>query len=128
MEKFVTRYRPFIAAVLCGFDRLVFRGTLLPLIMPRGMFNFLTRANVRLLDFKEYVLATSERLKQASLAEAVTHDRPIRYLHASTTDKEGLARRLLADLPQWPRVARPATRAHRHDRLHALRQLLHAAG
>ncbi|MEK7837415.1 MAG: hypothetical protein AAB328_05460 [candidate division NC10 bacterium] len=99
MDQFLARYRPRIAAVLSGFDRLVFRGTLLPLVMPGGMFCFLQRANVGLLDFKDYVLATSERVKAAALREAVEHDRPVRYLESSTTDKEKLARRLLAEHP-----------------------------
>jgi hypothetical protein len=99
MTKFLARYRPRIAAVLCGFDRLVFRGTLLPLVMPGGMFCFLQRAQVGLLDFKEYVLATSERVKAAALREALEHDRPIRYRESRRTDKEPLARRLLAEHP-----------------------------
>jgi hypothetical protein len=40
---------------------LVFRGTLLPLMPDQAMFHFLTRAGVRLLDFKDYVSQTSER-------------------------------------------------------------------
>ena len=90
---------PVVAAVLCGFDRLVFRGSLLPLIIPQGMYNFLKRADVQLLDFKDYVLATSERVKDAALRPAVAQARPIRYLAASSTDKEALARRLLAEHP-----------------------------
>jgi hypothetical protein len=97
MTKFVARYRPRIAAVLSGFDRLVFRGTLLPLVMPGGMFCFLQRAHVGLLDFKDYVRATSERLTAVVLREAIEHDRPVRYLDSSRTDKETLARQLLAE-------------------------------
>ena len=87
MDQFLARYRPRIAAVLSGFDRLVFRGTLLPLVMPGGMFCFLQRAQVGLLDFKDSVLATSERVKEVALREALEHDRPVRYLESSTTDK-----------------------------------------
>jgi len=99
MERFLARYRPLITAVLSGFDRLVFRGTLIPLVRPGGMYTFLTRAQIALLDFKPYVLATSERVKAAALREALEHDRPIRYLESSTIDKEALARRLLAEHP-----------------------------
>jgi hypothetical protein len=99
MDRFLSRYRPRISAVLSGFDRLVFRGALLPLIMPGGMFCFLQRAHVGLLDFKAYVEATTERVKAAALREAVEHDRPIRYLASSDTDKEKLARHLLAEHP-----------------------------
>ncbi len=99
METFVARYRPAITAVLSGFDRLVFRGTLLPLVMERGMHTFLSRARIRLLDFKTYVSATSERVKEASLRAAVEQNRPVRYLESARTDKEALAHQLLAEHP-----------------------------
>ena len=99
MERFIARYRSLVTGVLSGFDRLVFRGHLIPLIRERGMFFFLEAAGVRLLDFKKYVLDTTERLKEASLAEARKRDRPIRYLESSATNKEALARQLLAEHP-----------------------------
>jgi hypothetical protein len=99
VEKFVARYRSLVTGVLSGFDRLVFRGSLLPLMRPGGMYLFLEAASVRLLDFKKFVLSTTERVKEASLAEARRLDRPIRYLESSATDKEQLARRLLAKHP-----------------------------
>jgi hypothetical protein len=99
VETFIARYRPAVTAVLNGFDRLVFRGTLLPLVMERGMHTLLARVGVRLLDFKHYALATSEAVKHAALKEAVTQERPIRYLQSAHTDKEALARRLLAEHP-----------------------------
>jgi hypothetical protein len=99
VDKFVAHYRPAITAILNGFDRLVFRGTLLPLVMERGMHTLLARIGVRLLDFKHYAFATSERVKDAALQEAVKQQRPVRYLQSAHTDKEALARRLLADHP-----------------------------
>ena len=99
MEKFLARYGSLVTGVLSGFDRLAFRGSLLALIREGGMYAFLQRAGVLLLDFKDFVLATSKRLERASLAEAEKRQRPIRYLQASSTDKEALARRLLADHP-----------------------------
>jgi hypothetical protein len=99
MDRFLARYRSRISAVLSGFDRLVFRGSLLPLIMPGGMFCFLQRAHVGLLDFKDYVEATTKRVIAGALREAVEHERPIRYLESSTIDKEKLARQLLAEHP-----------------------------
>jgi len=99
MDAFVARHRSAVTAVLSGFDRLVFRGTLLPLVRPRGMYSFLTRAGVRLLDFKKYVEKTSERIKEASLAEATRLGRPVRYLESSRINKEDLVRRILAEDP-----------------------------
>ena len=99
MESFLARFGSLVTAVLSGFDRLVFRGTLIPLVMPGGMHTFLTRAKVRLLDFKEYVLQTSNNVKAASLREAIAADRPIRYLTSSKTDKEDFSHRLLDEHP-----------------------------
>lgn len=99
METFLARYRPAITGVLSGFDRLVFRGSILALIRKGGMYTFLQRAGVQLLGFKDFVLATSEQLKKASLAEAREHDRPIQHLPSSTTDKEALAQELLRQHP-----------------------------
>jgi hypothetical protein len=88
-----------VTAVLSGFDRLVFRGTLLPLMRQYGMFHFLEHAGVRLLDFKKYVMRTSERVKAAALDEVRKLGRPQMYLHSSGTSKEDLARKLLAEHP-----------------------------
>ena len=63
------------------------------------MHVFLSRANVRLLDFKKLALETSERVKKAALAEAERRGRPVRYLESSSTSKEALARQLLVENP-----------------------------
>jgi hypothetical protein len=99
VKGFIARYGPLVTAVLSGFDRLVFRGTLMPLVRDYGMFHFLQHAGVRLLDFKKYVLTTSERLKTAALADVLKFDRPQVYLGSSRTSKEDLARKLLAEHP-----------------------------
>lgn len=99
MESFLSRFGSLVTAVLSGFDRLVFRGTLIPLVRPLGMYSFLTRAGVRLLDFGKFVQRTSEAVKAASLREAIEGDRPIRYLMSSRTDKEDLSHQLLEKHP-----------------------------
>ena len=99
MDHFVARYASLVTSTLCGFDRLVFRGTLQPLVMKGGMFGFLCRAGKRLLDFKEFVVATSERVKAAALAEVERLGRPTRYLESPKISKEDLARRLLEEHP-----------------------------
>jgi hypothetical protein len=92
LDKFIARYSSLVTGVLSGFDRLVFRGSLLPLVRDGGMFFFLERAGVRLLDFKSVVLGTSERVKAVAFAEANRLGRPVRYLESSATDKEQFAR------------------------------------
>ena len=97
MEKFLFHDQSIVTGVLSGLDRLVFRGSLLPLIRDGGMFVFLKRSGVRLLDFKKFVLSTSDRLKNASLAEAHQHGRPVHPILSSTTSKEDVARHLLEE-------------------------------
>lgn len=100
MKEFLSHHAGLVTSVLSGFDRLVFRGHLLPLMQAWGMFFFLQAAGIRLLDYKKYVTATSQRLKEASLAEAIRGNRPIEYLQISKESKEERARRLLAEYPR----------------------------
>jgi hypothetical protein len=99
LKTFVTRHAPRITCTLSGFDRLVFRGTLLPLVRDRGMHVLLSHAKVRLLDFKDFALKTSERVKAAARAEAERHRRPTQYLESPRTSKEDLAQALLRKHP-----------------------------
>ena len=99
MGAFLSRFGSLVTAVLSGFDRLVFRGTLIPLVRPRGMHTFLLRAGVRLLDFGDFVQRTSAEVKAAALQEAVDGGRPIRYLASSKHDKEDLSHQLLEEHP-----------------------------
>jgi hypothetical protein len=99
MDTFVSRFRGLVTGVLSGFDRLVFCGHLTPLRFDGGMFLFLKRTGIRLLDFKHYVVATSEAVRDRSLAQAERDHRPVRYLPSSATSKEDLARTLLAEHP-----------------------------
>jgi hypothetical protein len=99
VEKFLSRYRSFVTGVLSGFDRVVFHGILQRLMRQDGMYFLLQDAKVRLLDFKDFALAATERVKQASLAEAERDNRPIKYLQSPSVDKQALARKVLAENP-----------------------------
>lgn len=99
MEKFVARHQSIVTGVLSGFDRLVFRGTLPLFRQDRGMHIFLGRAKVAWVDWKKFMLATSERVKKAVVAEVERARRPIQYLPSPKTRKEDLAREILAERP-----------------------------
>lgn len=98
MEKFIARHRALVSSVLSGFDRLVFRGSLRAL-RHLGIYGFLHRAGVRLLDFGKFAQETTERVKDAALAEAGQCGRPVIYLDSPRTSKEDLARQLLQQQP-----------------------------
>jgi len=99
MKRFLTRFESLVSGVLSGFDRLVFRGSLLPLMRPRGMHDFLARSGIQLLDFGEYAKTTTERVNGAALAAASEAGRPVRYLTSSRGSKEDIARGLLREHP-----------------------------
>lgn len=99
MKRFVSRFESLITGVLSGFDRLVFRGSLLPLMRPRGMHDFLGRTGIRLLDFGGYADKITERVKVAALAAARDAGRPVEYLSSSRGSKEEMASAILRDHP-----------------------------
>jgi len=99
MKNFLSRFGSKITGVLSGFDRLVFRGTLIPLVREGGMLSFLCRAGVQLLGFGAFVEKTSKAVKQASLEEAQREQRPVLYLASSKTNKEELVGKILREKP-----------------------------
>ena len=99
VDKFIAMHRAIVVAVLSGFDRLVFRGTLLELVRNGGMFAFLTRADVPLLDFKQFATEATTSIREAATAEAKRLGRPLTYLESPKVSKEDLARKLLAEHP-----------------------------
>ena len=92
MDKFLARHGEAVIGTLCGFDRLVFRGTLRPLAHRGGMMRYLWAAQVLLKDFAAHAQELSGRLKAASAALARQSERPLRYLASSACNKEELAR------------------------------------
>ena len=96
MEKFTANHQGQISGVLSGFDRLVFRGTLRSIAYAAGMNQYLCSNEILLKNFGSHVEHITQRLKTASLAEAVTAGRPVRYLASSALSKEDIARGIAA--------------------------------
>lgn len=97
MQKFIANHQDQISGVLSGFDRLVFRGTLRSIAHAAGMNQYLSRNEVLLKNFGAHVERVSQRLKAASLAEAVATGRPVRYLASAKISKEDIARRIAVE-------------------------------
>jgi len=96
MQEFIAKHQDKIAGTLSGFDRLVFRGHLRSIGHPRGMMTYLWFNQILLKDFGDHVADVTERLKEASLAEAKAYERPVKYLNSGQADKETIARKILA--------------------------------
>jgi hypothetical protein len=84
-----------VTGVLSGFDRLVFHGILQRLIRKLGMYYFLNDSGIQLIDFKDYAVTQTERIKQAAVDEANRFNRPVQYLPSARQSKEELARKIL---------------------------------
>jgi hypothetical protein len=96
VHKFIANHHAEISGVLSGFDRLVFRGTLRSIAYAAGMNRYLSSNEVLLKNFGAHVEQVSQRLKTASLAEAVATHRPVRYLASAALSKEKIARGIAA--------------------------------
>lgn len=96
MKSFLNTFAGLVLGILNGFDRLIFRGHLSKLSYRQGMEIFLCANRVLYKDFKKHSKAQTERLIQASFAEAKRLERPIEYLTSSKESKEERALALAA--------------------------------
>jgi len=93
MRRLVERLGRAVKGVLTGFDRIVFKGSILPLAHEKGAMSFLRWRGVLNKDYKGWIQTQSERLieaidrySRAQCGIGVTH------LNSWREDKEGLAR------------------------------------
>lgn len=96
MRNFVRELGQRVRGVLSGFDRLLFRGILRCVIDARGLNGYLYGAKVAMTDYGRHVQEVSERLKEASLAQARQLGREVRYLDSSQGRKKDIALEIAA--------------------------------
>lgn len=95
MERFLTRHHDRIVAILSGFDRLLFRGTLRSIAYVKGLDIFLSSHRVLYKDFGRFAEGVSDQLKAHAEAVAGAAKRPFRYIASSRVSKEDIAREIL---------------------------------
>ncbi len=94
MNELVARLGNTVKGVLKGFDRIVFKGTILPLVREEGAMDFLKARRILNRDYKRWMQAQSVALEQAVDAYARDHcGNAIKYLGTWRTEKEKLAKR-----------------------------------
>lgn len=59
MESFISKFKETIKGFLSGFDRIIFKGTVLPLTQDEGAMSFFRNKGVRNKDFKRWVMEQS---------------------------------------------------------------------
>jgi hypothetical protein len=93
MRKLIERLGRGVKGVLTGFDRIVFKGYVLPLMYEEGAMKFLRRRGVLNKDYKEWMLERTEALIGAVDRHARERSgRGIEHLSSWRVDKEQLAK------------------------------------
>ena len=95
MERFLERHGSRITGVLSGFDRVLFRGTLLLISNTNGMNVFLSRHSVLYKDFGRFAEGLSDRIKAHVRSWCEKQGRPLVYLESSAISKEDTARQIM---------------------------------
>src|SRR5467141_1589350 len=93
-ESFYSKFDQQITAVLSGFDRIRFRGTLRMLYQPGIMEQYLGYCGVLIKNFKSFAESTTAKVKAAAYRAAAFAGRPLEYLPNAALSKEELAREL----------------------------------
>ena len=88
MNSFLTRHDSSVTGMLCGWDRVGFRGTLRVLASVSGLCRWLSIIGCLMKDLGDFALDLSDRVKAASLEAAELTGRPIENLASPRLDKE----------------------------------------
>jgi len=91
MQRFLDRHKDRILGVLCGFDRVLFRGTLRMISHLRGMNMFLSHHSILYKDFGKFAERVSERVKTHAKQYADREGRPYVYVRSPKCSKEDIA-------------------------------------
>jgi hypothetical protein len=89
--EFFARFGSHIKFTLCGWDRLVLRGSLRSLFSPRRARGYLCAAGVLLKDFRDWAQAFTTRIKDTAIAATRAAGRPYQFLYSSEINKLALA-------------------------------------
>ena len=97
MQTFVRRHEQSIHGVLCGFDRLRFRGTLRSICFAEGLFRYLNFLKVLLIAFKSFMDGSTRKLRLATerLAKTTAAGKVV-YL-SGTRDKQEAVEELIRE-------------------------------
>ncbi len=95
MERFLKRHEDRISGTIAGFDRVLFRGSLLSLCHQGGIDRFLSSQRVLCKDFAPFALRITDGLKMHVEKYVQQQKRPLIYLPSSKESKEDTARKIM---------------------------------
>ena len=92
MNMFVAKFRDVIKGIMTGFDRIVFKGSMLPLMSAKGAMRFCQSHGIRNKDFKSWAIAQTSQVVESAQRYAQEHcGQGIEPILSSRTRKEDLA-------------------------------------
>ena len=91
MLSFLQRFSAQVIGVVCGLDRIRFRGTKRLLSTVGGLFHYLGQRGVLLKDFKPFALDMTQTMKNGIEEQVKAWGHPIDYLNSSQIRKEDKA-------------------------------------
>lgn len=94
MQDFLQRFGRVVMGVLCGFDRVLFRGTLRNLAFSDGLMLYLSVNKILFKDAGAHFKEVSEKVKADIVAFAENRGLAVRYLPSARDNKEQLAREI----------------------------------
>ena len=94
MDTLSSRFNSIVKGVITGFDRIVFKGMIRPIMYSTGMQSFLRYRKILNKDFKNYAIAQSRTIIESAEEIARSQvDREITHIRSSNERKEVLARK-----------------------------------
>lgn len=92
MKQFIAKFESQIQGTLCGFDRVLFRGSLRRLTHSQGMKMYLIQNGLLCKEYMDHVKRVSLDLKEASLEPFQQQHLPVEYIRDPKADKDQIAR------------------------------------
>lgn len=94
MERFISQLGEKVTGALEGFDRLLFRGTLLRIVNAEALRSYLQFTNVLLKDFKWWSMEATAAIREGAENLTTFRNRPKMYLSNPGLRKEDIARKV----------------------------------
>ena len=92
MDTLLNKIGSKVNSIITGFDRIVFKGIIRPIMYAAGMESFLVSKKVRNKDFKAYAMEQSQKIvKSAETIASEQCDSGVTYIRSLNERKEALA-------------------------------------
>jgi hypothetical protein len=99
MQEFLDRHSTDVIGALAGFDRILFRGSLLTISHVQGMDRLLPIFKIPFIDYEKFVLRVTSELKAHIQQYTEEQCRPIIHLDSPQQSKEEVAEKVLKRFP-----------------------------